>query len=391
MPDFAQADPRQFWEAADQYERANGRTYSELQIALPRELSEYRRVELARAAARQFLGSSFAYTLAIHNPEAADKNEQPHFHLMWSERTVNQTTRAIPAERFFKRNGAKKDRKWNGQNIAEDLRVQWADMMNEALEKAGVAQRVDPRSLLDQGRVVEALLVEPKMLRRGTAEEKKVRQQEIEEIREAKAVLAKMEIAAPDTESIQAADQASQEKMETAIAEIEQWEAEELSMLDRAIEALKNAARTAATKVKAVLSPRSAAAVSETQPELPPAPDPAALQEVISWVKQQPDGGRLLNQWSAERVAKTIDEAIQEWGGLNHPDAPQMKANWEYVRSILVPQKVREQAERVKQLQKLHPDEEPGRIRLAAQGFTLKPPLGAAKRGKAERWKGNER
>ena len=38
MPEWAQDDPRAYWQAADEHERANGRLYSEIQFALPREL-----------------------------------------------------------------------------------------------------------------------------------------------------------------------------------------------------------------------------------------------------------------------------------------------------------------------------------------------------------------
>jgi hypothetical protein len=38
MPEWARDNPSHFWQAADQFERANGSTYRELEIALPREL-----------------------------------------------------------------------------------------------------------------------------------------------------------------------------------------------------------------------------------------------------------------------------------------------------------------------------------------------------------------
>ena len=38
MPAWAQDDPHAYWQAADAHERANGRLYSEVQFALPREL-----------------------------------------------------------------------------------------------------------------------------------------------------------------------------------------------------------------------------------------------------------------------------------------------------------------------------------------------------------------
>lgn len=50
-----------FWVAADAHERANGRTYMELQIALPRELNPTQREELAR----ELIGDRFAYTMAV--------------------------------------------------------------------------------------------------------------------------------------------------------------------------------------------------------------------------------------------------------------------------------------------------------------------------------------
>ena len=47
MPDWAKDYPSSYWAAADEYERANGRLYREVQFALPKELSEDERRELA--------------------------------------------------------------------------------------------------------------------------------------------------------------------------------------------------------------------------------------------------------------------------------------------------------------------------------------------------------
>ena len=40
MPEWAEEDPRLYWEAADAHERANGRLFREVEFALPRELDE---------------------------------------------------------------------------------------------------------------------------------------------------------------------------------------------------------------------------------------------------------------------------------------------------------------------------------------------------------------
>lgn len=253
MPEFAAADARAFWRAADANERANGRTYTELQIALPRELQAEQRVALAREAAREFMGTRFAYTLAVHNPEAADQDEQPHMHLMFSERVVDATTRLLPADRFFKRNGAKKDRTWNDQAQAERLRRQWCELANRELEAAGLSDRLDPRSHADQGRVVDALLVEPKMLRRGTSEEKAARREEIAAIREAKVALAELPIEAPTLAALERADQVSATKEEKAVAEIDAWEKAELSKLEKLYALAKSAAQAVGRKLQAAV------------------------------------------------------------------------------------------------------------------------------------------
>ena len=92
MPEWAEEDPRSYWEAADEYERANGRLYREVQFALPKELNEGQRRELASGFARRLTeGERLPYTLAIHRGDG----ENPHAHLMFSERS-NDGTRAQP-------------------------------------------------------------------------------------------------------------------------------------------------------------------------------------------------------------------------------------------------------------------------------------------------------
>ena len=67
MPEWAEEDPRSYWEAADEHERANGSLYREIQFALPRELNEQERRELASGFARRLTeGERLPYTLAIH-------------------------------------------------------------------------------------------------------------------------------------------------------------------------------------------------------------------------------------------------------------------------------------------------------------------------------------
>lgn len=171
MPDFAAESPREFWASADAYERANGRTYTELQVSMPRELSKEAQHELALSFAHEMMGNRHSYSLAIHCPKAADKNDQPHMHLMFSERVTDERTRTLAADQFFKRNGAKKDREaWHGRDVPKQIRERWCQMANAALEREGLSQRLDPRTWADQGRADLAALREPKGVRGREAE-----------------------------------------------------------------------------------------------------------------------------------------------------------------------------------------------------------------------------
>ena len=83
MPEWAKDDPHSYWEAADEHERANGRLYREVQFALPKELNEGQRRELASGFAKRLTeGERLPYTLAVHRGDG----ENPHAHLMISER-----------------------------------------------------------------------------------------------------------------------------------------------------------------------------------------------------------------------------------------------------------------------------------------------------------------
>jgi hypothetical protein len=157
MPAWAQEHPQAFWAAADTYERANGRLYTELEIALPRELSRPDQEALARSFIDSQVGTEHPCSWALHVSRALDGGEQPHVHIMFSERTHDGIVRG--PDRFFKRanpdapalGGAAKDRAWHARDKVEELRVAWAETANRALERAGLEARIDHRSLEAQG------------------------------------------------------------------------------------------------------------------------------------------------------------------------------------------------------------------------------------------------
>ena len=161
LPDFANGDAHLFWAAADDHERANGRLWSEIEVSLPRELSKDDQIALAREFREAMIGDRHAYSLAIHVPKTLDGNaDNPHIHLMFSERVIDERTRLLAEDTYFKRNGALKDRSWNDQEKVEAVRLAWETLANRALERAGFEARIDRRSLAAQG---ISRVAEPKM------------------------------------------------------------------------------------------------------------------------------------------------------------------------------------------------------------------------------------
>ena len=88
MPSFAEGKPAEFWQAADVYERSNGRTCSSLVVAFPKELTQAQRIELAEEFIVEFADRyRFPFTCSIHNHAGSlGGQEQPHLHFMYSER-----------------------------------------------------------------------------------------------------------------------------------------------------------------------------------------------------------------------------------------------------------------------------------------------------------------
>ena len=232
MPAFACEDPQAFWQAADDFERKNGRAYTELQIALPRELAPEQRNELAREAAKELMGERFAYTLAVHTPLAKDNIEQPHMHLMFSERAIDERTLELSEEQFFKRDGAKKDRSWNERDKPMEVREKWVEMMNAAMKRHGHEQRLDPRSWADQGRHDLAELVEPKLLA-GSEAEARALHAHVDGLREQRAELPAAHLSADKVID------GWEQQAERQIAEVREREEKEVSRLDKLIAAAR--------------------------------------------------------------------------------------------------------------------------------------------------------
>lgn len=147
MPRWAEKNPALFWQSADLHERKNGSVYREHEIALPRELTKEQRIELVQAWVKSELGERHAYTWAIHNKMGLDNQEQPHLHLMFSDR-LNDGIERNP-EYYFKRFNAKNPEKGGCQKAnfqakltdrkeaLKELRLRWEKLHNEIMKKHG--------------------------------------------------------------------------------------------------------------------------------------------------------------------------------------------------------------------------------------------------------------
>ena len=86
MPEWAKECPGSYWQAADLYERANGRLFKQLEFALPRELTAEQQKDLATSFVRGLARTNdgpLPYSFAIHQGHDRDN---PHCHMMISER-----------------------------------------------------------------------------------------------------------------------------------------------------------------------------------------------------------------------------------------------------------------------------------------------------------------
>ncbi|MEO5623464.1 MAG: MobA/MobL family protein [Dokdonella sp.] len=150
-PDWCR-DPAAFWNANEVAEtRANARVAREIEVALPAELDGDQRhalaVDLGRLLVERF---QVAALVAVHAPAGHGDDRNHHAHILVSARQVSADglgSRAMAA--FDARQGA-------GADAVRQVREAVADRINQHLERAGLWDWVDHRSLADQAQAAEA-------------------------------------------------------------------------------------------------------------------------------------------------------------------------------------------------------------------------------------------
>lgn len=159
-------------EAAEK--RKDSQIAREIRIALPSELTHNQKVKLGLEFARKhYVERGMVADISFHNFDG-DGSHNPHAHILL-------TTRKLTKDGFAK----KKEESWRPKIVKDhgtgrsvvapefliEERQAWEQSCNQALERAGHSQRVDSRSLKDQG--IDRL-PEPKRGKAYSMEQRKV-------------------------------------------------------------------------------------------------------------------------------------------------------------------------------------------------------------------------
>ena len=160
------------WNKVEEVEiRKDSQVAREIQLAIPVELNRTEQIELVTEyTADLFVKEGMIADVAFHELNS----HNPHAHIMLTMREID--------EQGFKKN---KNRDWNKRQLLEKQREAWSSYANHALEKAGINERIDHRTLEEQGinRIPQIHLgsAVTAMMKRGVATDKGDRWKEIAE------------------------------------------------------------------------------------------------------------------------------------------------------------------------------------------------------------------
>jgi ATP-dependent exoDNAse (exonuclease V) alpha subunit len=143
-PDWVR-DRAELWNRVEEAEtRKNSQVAREIRVALPAELDLDDRAALVRGFVQaQFVDRGMVADIALHAPGREGDERNHHAHILL-------TTREIGPDGFTTKN-----RDWNAKEALEGWREAWALESNAALERSGIAERIDHRTL--EAQRVEAL------------------------------------------------------------------------------------------------------------------------------------------------------------------------------------------------------------------------------------------
>lgn len=163
-PNWA-SDRAKLWNEVEQIEKSrNSQLAREINIALPKELSLEKQIELTREFAKDiFVTQGMVADISIHDT----KKGNPHAHIMLTMRPFEKGEWGVKQKKEYilDKDGNKQYNKktktykcktikttdWDNKDNLENWREQWANYTNKSLERNGFDDRIDHRTLEEQG------------------------------------------------------------------------------------------------------------------------------------------------------------------------------------------------------------------------------------------------
>ena len=130
-------DRAKLWNEVERVEkRKDSQLAREINVALPVELDHAQKQSLVREFSRsQFVERGMVADVAYHDFQG----HNPHAHILLTMREIDR------------KGFGKKNRSWNERGLLRRQRENWSQYANEALERTGHEEKIDHRSLEEQG------------------------------------------------------------------------------------------------------------------------------------------------------------------------------------------------------------------------------------------------
>ena len=140
VPDWAK-DRAQLWNESERKEnRSNSQFAREFNIALPEEFSIEDNTKLLKEFINEhFTKRGIVSDWAIHEPNREGDERNIHAHVL-------TTTRKIDRDGW-----TEKDREGHSNKVLQEIRESWAKTVNQEMERRGLSERIDHRTLEAQG------------------------------------------------------------------------------------------------------------------------------------------------------------------------------------------------------------------------------------------------
>lgn len=153
LPNGVDINREQLWNSAEKSEkRKDARVAREFEVALPTELTKEQRKELAVNFAQSLVGTyGVGADVAIHEPNKKGDQRNYHAHILITTRQLSPRGLGDKTDLEREDKALRSQGQATGREQIEQLRKQWANQCNLALERAGQHDRVSHKSLEAQG------------------------------------------------------------------------------------------------------------------------------------------------------------------------------------------------------------------------------------------------